>query len=63
MDDAYVVIAIVLCVFAFLAVLLGIGQFYGGEWNTVAQGVAEFIMLIMGFCFAAIVIVRLMGRK
>lgn len=63
MDDAYVIITIGLCIFAFLAVLLGIGSFYGGDWQTVAQGVTQFILLIVGFCFAAVVVVRIMERK
>lgn len=62
MDDMYMLIAIGLCVFAFLALLLGIGQFYGGQWNLVAQGVTKFIMVIVGFAFAAFVIVRLMKK-
>lgn len=63
MDDMYAVIAIVLCIFAFLLVLLGLGEFYGGEWSLIAQGLAKFILLVMAFCFGAFVLVRLVGRR
>ncbi len=62
MDEMYVIIGIGLCVFAFLAILLGLGEFYGGDWETVAQGVTKFILIIVGFSFAAYVLVRL-GRR
>lgn len=62
MDDMYVLVSVGLCIFVFLAILLGIGQFYGGQWNIIAQGVVKFILLIVAFAFAALVIVRLMKK-
>jgi len=63
MDEMAAVVIIGICIFAFLLVLLGIGEFYGGQWSLVAQGVVKFMLLIVGFCFAAYVIVKLTGRK
>ena len=63
MDEAYAVITIGISIFLFLLVLLGIGEFYGGEWSTVAQGVAKYILLVVGFAFGIYVLVKLMGRR
>jgi len=63
MDDLYAIIGIGLCVFAFLIIMLGIGSFYGGDWETVSQGVTKFILLIVGFAFGAYVLVNLMGKR
>jgi len=63
MDEMYAIIGIGICVFAFLAILLGLGSFYGGDWETVAQGVTKFILIITGFAFAVYVLVNLMGKR
>jgi len=63
MDEMYAIIGIGLCVFAFLAILLGMGSFYGGDWETVSQGVTKFILIIVGFSFACYVLVNLMGKR
>jgi TM2 domain-containing membrane protein YozV len=63
MDDMMAVIIIGICVFAFLGAMLGIGQFYGGEWNIIAQGVAKFILLIVAFSFGCFVLVRLANKR
>ena len=63
MDEMYAVIGIGICVFAFLAILLGMGSFYGGDWETVAQGVTKFILIIVGFSFAVYVLMKLMGKR
>ena len=63
MDEMYAIIAIGLCIFAFLIILLGLGSFYGGNWELVAQGVTKFLLIIVGFSFAAYVLVNLMGRR
>lgn len=63
MDEMYAVLGIGLCVFAFLAILLGLGSFYGGNWELVAQGVTKFILIIVGFAFAAYVLVKLMEKR
>jgi hypothetical protein len=62
-NEAYAIIGIGICIMLFLLVLLGIGEFYGGDWNTVAQGVAKFILLIVGFAFGAYVLVKLLERR
>lgn len=62
MDDAFAIIAIGLSIFIFLVILLGIGEFYGGAWSSIAQGVAPFILLIVAFCFGAFILVRVMRR-
>ena len=63
MNEMFAIIGIGLCVFAFLLILLGIGSFYGGDWELVAQGVSKFILIVVGFSFAAYVLVRLMGKR
>lgn len=63
MDDWIGLISVGVCIFVFLAILLGIGSFYGGDWETVSIGVAKFFLLIVGFAFAAFVLVKwLEGR-
>jgi hypothetical protein len=62
MDDVYVIIVIFLCIFGFLLVLLGMGSFYGGDMNTIAQGVSKFILLITGFAFGCFVLWRLLKK-
>lgn len=63
MDEMYAVVGIGLCIFAFLIILLGLGSFYGGEWELVAQGVTKFILLIVAFSFGAYVLVKVMGKR
>ena len=63
MDEMYAVIGIGICVFAFLIILLGLGSFYGGNWELVAQGVTKFLLIVVGFAFGAYVLVKLMGRR
>ena len=63
MNEAYAIIGIGICIMLFLLVLLGIGEFYGGDWNLVAQGVAKFILLIVGFAFGAYVLVKVLERR
>lgn len=63
MDEMYAVLGIGLCIFVFLVILLGLGSFYGGDWELVAQGVTKFILIITGFSFAVYVLVKLMGRR
>jgi hypothetical protein len=62
MDDTYALIAIGLCIFAFLLVLLGVGSFYGGDMNTIAIGVTKFILLIVAFAYGAFIVWRLMKK-
>ena len=57
------VIAIGLCIFAFLAALLIFGSFYGDPWQSVAQGVAKFILIITVFAYAVYVLFKLAGRR
>jgi hypothetical protein len=63
MDDMMAVIIIGICVFVFLAAMLGIGEFYGGQWSIVAQGVTKFILLIVAFAFGCFVLVRLVNKR
>ena len=63
MDEMYAIIGIGISVFAFLIILLGLGSFYGGNWELVAQGVTKFILLIVGFAFGAYVLVKVMGKR
>jgi len=41
--DPVTIVFIYIAYFAFLLFLLGFGEVQGGEWQTVAQGVAKFI--------------------
>ena len=63
MDELYAIVGIGICIFSFLAILLGIGEFYGGDWQTVAQGVTSFILIVVGFAFGCFVLVKIMERK
>jgi len=63
MDEMFAVVGIGLCLFAFLLVLLGLGSFYGGEWEIIAQGVTKFMVLVVGFAFGAYVLFKIMGRR
>lgn len=63
MDELYAVLGIGVCVFLFLLVILGLGSFYGGDWDTVAKGVTSFILIVVCFAFAAFVLVKLMERR
>jgi hypothetical protein len=63
MNEMYAVVGIGLCIFVFLAFLLGLGSFYGGQWEAVSQGVAKFILLIVGFAIGAFVLIRVLGRR
>jgi hypothetical protein len=61
--DPVTIVFIYIAYFAFLLFLLGFGEVQGGEWQTVAQGVAKFSLLIVGFASAVWVIVGLLGRR
>lgn len=63
MDELYALIGIGICIFAFLLVLLGIGSFYGGDWELIAQGISKFILIIVGFAFGSYVLVKVLERK
>lgn len=62
MDDMFAVVGIGLSVCIFLLILLGIGEFYGGSWNTIAQGVAPFILLVTVFALGCYVLVRWLNK-
>lgn len=58
------VVVVGVCIFAFLAIMLVFGFYYGGDtWNTVAQGVAKFIIVITVAIMAFFVIIHLAGRR
>jgi hypothetical protein len=63
MDEASAILGIGVCLFAFLAVLLGIGSFYGGDWQLVAQGITQFFLIIVGFSFGAYVLIKIMEKR
>lgn len=57
------IIFIYLAVFSFLLFLLVFGEVQGGEWQTVAQGLTKFSLVIVGFTTAVLVIVKLSGSR
>lgn len=63
MDEMLSLVIVGLCIAAFLIILLGVGSFFGGDWELVAQGVASFIMVIVGFVYGCIVVTIVMGKK
>lgn len=63
MDEMYAILGIGLCIFAFLLILLGIGSFYGGDWELIAQGVTQFILIVVGFAFGCYVLVKVLERN
>jgi len=63
MDEVYAIVGIGLSLFAFLLILLGIGSFYGGDWELIAQGVTKFILIVVGFSFGCYVLVKILERR
>ena len=63
MDELVSIVIIGFCIFSFLLVLLGIGEFYGGNWQLIARGVTQFILIIVGFAFGCFVLVKIMERR
>jgi hypothetical protein len=55
-------ITIGVLIVGFLLVLIGLGEFYGGNWEIVAQGVTNFILIIVGFAFACFVIIKVIDK-
>lgn len=62
-NEMYAAIGIGVCITAFLAILLGIGDAYGGDWQTVAQGVATFTIIIVAFAIGCYVLFNLVSRR
>jgi hypothetical protein len=62
-NNILAVIGILIAIFSFLLVLLGIGQYFGGSWNDVAQGVAKFILVITVFALGVYTLFYLVGRR
>jgi hypothetical protein len=61
-NEMYVILGIGLSLFSFLALLLAMGQAYGGNWQLVAQGFTYFIVIIVGFAIACFVLAELLRR-
>jgi hypothetical protein len=62
-DEMLGLILIGVCIFIFLAIIVFFGSFYGEPWNTVAQGVAKFIIIITIFAYGVYIVVHLAGRR
>ena len=63
MNEMFAILGIGLSVFCFLMLLLGLGEFYGGDWETVAQGVTVFILVIVGFALGAFVLMKVVEKR
>ena len=63
MDELNAIVIIGICIVAFLLIMIGVGEFYGGDWQTIAQGVSSFILIIVGFAFGSFVLVKVMERR
>ena len=65
MADEHVLAVIGICVaiFGFLAVMLGVGSYFGGSWIPVTNGVAKYIFVITCFGLGAYVLFYLVGRR
>lgn len=63
MDEAYALIGIGLAFFSLLIIIMGVGTFYGGEWELVAQGLTQFMLLAVAFSFGVYVVVKVMGKR
>ena len=61
-DTVISVIGILVAIFSFLLVLLAVGQYFGGDWSSVTQGVAKFILIITVFGLACFALFQLVGR-
>lgn len=62
MNEAFAVLGIGICILLFLLLLLGIGSTAGVAWESISQGVAAFVALILVFCIGAFVLWRVMER-
>lgn len=56
-------IVLMIAIFSVLLVILGWAQIYGGGWQTVAQGVAKFIIAIVVVAFIVSAIFMLAKRR
>lgn len=63
MDDIFQPLVVGLAAALFILILTGIGEFYGGDWQTVAQGVTMFILIVVGIYVAAWVLFQITGRR
>lgn len=62
-DEILAPVLIGLAIFAVALIVMAMGEFYGSGWNTVAQGVTTFTIVIVIFAFAAYVLIKYLGRR
>ena len=62
MEEAYALVGVGLSVFAFALILLALGTYAGGNWEAISQGISVFLMIVVGFFFAAYVLKNVMEK-
>ena len=62
MDEAFSLLGVGLSVFAFAVILLCLGTYAGGNWEAVSQGITLFLLIVVGFFFAAYVLKNVMEK-
>ena len=62
MDEAFALVGVGLCVFAFCIILLGLGSWQGGNWEAIAQAVISVVGLIAAIFLAAFVLKNIIDR-
>lgn len=62
MDELLSLLIIGVCIFIFLLVVLAMGSYLGGQWELIAQGVTQVILLIVGFAYGTYVLIKVMRR-
>lgn len=62
-NTVFAVIGILIAIFSFLLVLLAVGQYFGGSWGPVTQGVAKYILILTVFGLAAFALFHIAGRR
>lgn len=57
-DEVFTVVVVGLSVLIFSLILLGLGSWYGGNWEAVAQGIVAFMGVVVAFYVAAMVLIK-----
>ena len=62
MDELYALFTAGLSIFIFALILLGLGSYAGGNWEAISQGITVFLFIVIGFFYAAYILVNVMRK-
>lgn len=57
-DEVFTVVVVGLAVLIFSLILLGLGSWYGGNWEAVAQGIVAFMGIVVAFYIGALALIK-----